>query len=76
MNKQRRKDIQSIMEKLEAIKSELETVRDDEQYYMDSIPENLTGSERYEKAEEAVSNLEGAYDNLDEAIGMLESAME
>ena len=76
MNKQRRKDIQYIMEKLEEIKWDLETARDDEQFYMDSIPENLMGSERYEKAEEAVSNLEGACDNLDEALEQLEAAME
>lgn len=76
MNKQRRKEIQEIMEKLEEIKTDLEAVWNDEQYYMDSIPENLMGSERYEKAEEAVSNLEGAYDNLDEALEQLEAAME
>lgn len=76
MNKQRRKEIQEIIDRIEAIKSDLETVRDDEQFYMDSIPENLMGSERYEKAEEAVSNLEGACDNLDEALEQLEAAME
>lgn len=76
MNKQRRKEIQEIIDRLGEIKSDLEAVWNDEQYYMDSIPENLMGSERYEKAEEAVSNLEGAYDNLDEAIEMLEAAME
>ena len=76
MNKQRRKEIQEIMDRLGEIKSDLEAVWNDEQYYMDSIPENLTGSERYEKAEEAVSNLEGACDNLDEALEQLEAAME
>ena len=76
MNKQRRKEIREIMDRLGEIKSDLEMVRDDEQFYMDSIPENLTGSERYGKAEEAVSNLEGACDNLDEALEQLAAAME
>lgn len=76
MNKQRRKEIQEIMVKLEEIKTDIEAVWNDEQFYMDSIPENLTGSERYGKAEEAVSNLEGACDNLDEALEQLEAAME
>ena len=76
MNKERRKEIQGIMDRLGEIKTDLEAVWNDEQFYMDSIPENLTGSERYKKAEEAVSNLEGAYDNLDEALEQLEAAME
>ena len=76
MNKERRKLIQNIIDRLGEIREDIDTVTEEERDYCDSIPENLQGSERYDRAEEAVTNLEDAMDNVDEAIGMLESAME
>ena len=38
----------------------------DEQDYLDNIPENLQGSERYEAGENAVENLEDAIDWLED----------
>lgn len=96
MNKNRRKEIKSIIEKieeivssacsgLEEVKEELECVRDDEQNYLDMIPENLQGSERHEIAEQAVDNLDNAVSafeelidsmDTDELIGYLNDAME
>ena len=40
------------------------------------MPENLMESERYEKAEAAISNMEDAVSNLEEAISSIEAAME
>lgn len=54
----------------------LESVKDEEEEYMENIPENLQSSERYEKAENAVDNLDSALDSLDEAISDIESASE
>lgn len=45
---------------------DIEDIAADEQDYLDNIPENLQGSERYEAGEEAVENLEAAIDWLDD----------
>jgi hypothetical protein len=76
MNKQRRKEIQDIVDRLDVIMTDMESVRDDEQDYMDGFPENLQGSVKYEKAEENVDNLGCACDSLEEVISFLEAAME
>lgn len=55
MNKQRRKSLNKLIEKLEEVKSDLESLKDEEEEYRDNMPENLQGSERYEKAEDNCS---------------------
>ena len=47
MNKTRRGEIQKIMDKIEDLKEEIEAIQADEQEYIDNMPENLQGSERY-----------------------------
>ena len=88
MNNPRRKRIaevisklQALEEELQAVKEEIEEIKDEEQEYLDNIPENLQLSERYEKAENAVSCLESAIDSIDcidfeEITGSLEEATE
>ena len=41
MNNDRRKQLREIITVLENVKGDLEAIRDDEQDYMDNIPENL-----------------------------------
>lgn len=76
MNKERRKELLAIINRLQSInlsdesevdsvKYDLESVLCDEEGYMDNIPENLQGSYRYEKAEEACDNLQCAIDVLE-----------
>ena len=60
MNKIRRKAIEEIREQLEELKASLEDLQEEEEEYRDNMPDNLQGSERYEKADEAVSNMEDA----------------
>lgn len=50
MNKIRRKNLQSIIDQLEELKGSLEDLQSEEEEYRDNIPENMQGSERYEKA--------------------------
>lgn len=59
MNRERRKNLQSIADQLEELKSSLEDLQSEEEDYRDNIPENLQGSERYERADEAVSYMGG-----------------
>lgn len=88
MNKQRRKQIREVMDRLEKLKEdiellteEIETIHFDEEEYRDNIPENLQNSERYEAADSACSSLEDAEsalneagDNLDTTLSSLEEA--
>lgn len=88
MNKVRRKAISDIIAQVEALKEQIESiagdiecVKDEELEYLDNIPVNLQGSERYETAEAAVEALEAAYDTvsdlsdaLDEVTSSLDEA--
>ena len=76
MNKARRKELGRAVELLEEAQSIIESCRDEEQEYMDNMPENLQESEKYYAAEEAVNNMDEAYDKIDEVINSVESAME
>ena len=71
MNKTRRKALARINERIEELRSELETLLEEEEECLDNIPENLQGSEHYEIAEAALSNLSDAYETLDEVHGLL-----
>lgn len=84
MNKNRRKEISKCItsleqviseakEKLEEIQSDIENIRDEEQGYMDNMPENLQDSDRYYTAEAAVDNLDNAINSLESIIGELDS---
>ena len=88
MNNARRKKINNIIEKgsdivelLEEIKAAIEEVKDEEQDYLDNIPENLQNSEKYELADNAVQSLESALDwidniDIEELNGYLEESIQ
>lgn len=90
MNKDRRKAIQSVISKIHELEEtmtdildEIETIKNEEEEYLNNIPENLQTSARYETAENAVSELESAFndfesakDSLDEIVSALENACE
>ena len=74
MNKNRRKQIDGVIADLQEIQGTVESIMNDEEEYRDNIPENLQGSERYERAEEACNYLQEAYDGIDDVIILLEEA--
>lgn len=74
MNDARRKALRNIIEKLDDLMSDLECLKEEEEDYKDSMPENLQNPERYEKADEAISNLEEACDSLQSAIDYIDEA--
>ena len=76
MNKLRRKSLRSIIDQLEELRCSLEDLQAEEEEYRDSIPENLQGSERYERADMACESLYEAVDNLEEVINSIEEAIE
>lgn len=88
MNKARRADIAAIIERLqplvdeiESLKSDIETIRDEEQDYYDNMPEGLQQSDRGMTAEAAISELDDVVSMFDDfdvetIIGSLETAAE
>lgn len=88
MNKERRKRVSEVLKSLEEVSSlleeirnEVEAIKDEEEEYLENIPDNLQSSTRYTDAENAVENLESAYDwfdnvDIEELNGYLEEAMQ
>lgn len=74
MNAERRKKIQQLRDQLADIKNAIEELQGEEQEYVDNVPENMQGGERYEKAEQAADALTEAADAVDEVDGHLEEA--
>ena len=68
MNKDRRKRLEGIVKKLEELKGEIEGIGQEEQEYFDNIPESFQVSEKGETAEEHITNLEEAADQVNEAV--------
>ncbi len=71
MNKQRRKSLEGIHDKLQALYGELEEIIIEEESYKDSLPENMVN--RVEQAEDALSTMNDTLMNLMDAIDALES---
>ena len=76
MNKARKKKLEELYDIIYEAKDRLEMLHDEEEEYRDNIPENLQGSERYERAEEAVDALDFAMSSLEEALNYIETAKE
>lgn len=75
MNRLRRARLQSVSDTVAEFIGTLHDIRDNEEDYKENMPENLYGSERYEKAEEAIDQISDAIDSLEEATELIEEAM-
>lgn len=75
MNKQRREDLRGVLSLLVSAICIVQRVCDKEEDCMDSYPENLQGSERYEQMEDAVDNLNEALEKLGEAKENIQAAL-
>ncbi len=74
MNKIRREALGKIREIIEAASSELENLQDEEQEYFDNMPESLKLGEKGETAENAVTNLGSAVDDLEQVLNSIDEA--
>ena len=75
MNAARRKaitevqsDIQDALGVFEAAKETIENLRDEEQEYLDNMPESFQNGEKGEAAQSAIDALTDAMESLDEII--------
>ena len=75
MNKPRRKELERIANEITELKDQLEMLQEEEDEYRDNMPENLQGSERYEKAEAACESLYSAVSSLEEAVDYINESM-
>jgi len=75
MNKPRREALQSIIDKLEDLNLDIETIKDEEQEYADNMPENMQSSERHDTAENAVSSMDEAINSISEAINSIDESI-
>ena len=64
------------MEQIEELKNDLECLRDEEQEYLDNMPENMQSGEKYEKAENAIYEMEEAISNLEYALENIDNSAE
>lgn len=76
MNAKRRKSLKEIFEQISELKNQLENLREEEEQYTENMPENLWGSERYEKSQEHINDMAEAEDSLDSAINLIESIVD
>ena len=76
MNKARRISITKIADSLQALKSDVESIQSEEQDAYDNLPESLQDSERGDRMQEAIDNLEDALTLIDEAVASLMQAAE
>jgi seryl-tRNA synthetase len=90
MNKQRRKDLSDLMDRIEDVQkklSELSDIRaeveeikeginaakDEEQDYLDNMPEALQNADKGQNAEQAIASLDIAQDALQDIVDALET---
>lgn len=71
MNAKQRKELQGYVDSLEEIKSNIETMMEDEQSKLDNMPEGLQESERGDAMQNAIDQLEYGSESLQEAIDNL-----
>lgn len=75
MNKQRRAELTAIAEELADLKDRLETCKNEEEQYLENMPENLRDSEKHEQAEETVATLDTAVDSLEEVFNAVDEVI-
>jgi len=74
MNKARRKAIDELVAKFEDLKCDIESIQEEEQEYLDNMPESLQGGEKGDIAQTAIDEMDSAISSLDEAISSIETA--
>lgn len=74
MNANRRARIAAIIGQLEALESQITSIREEEEEARDNIPKALAQGERAMAAAEAVDSLESAETSIQELMDFLDAA--
>ena len=75
VNKNRRDLLMSAKQPLARVAAIIGQAIGQESDCLDNIPENLQGTERYEKMEQAIDNLEEAMEHIDGIIECIDNAI-
>lgn len=75
MNNERRGKLADLVKRLEGIKTELESLKDDEQSAFDAMPEGLQSADNGQKSEQCVSYMDDADTELEAAIESINNAI-
>jgi len=75
MNKARRQALQTIINKIEELKTPLEILRDEEQDTLDNMPESIRDGERGERTESSIQSIEDALAMIDDVIENITEAI-
>ena len=75
MNEKRRQRLRGVLRMLSDAEAIVSAASDQESDALDNYPENLQGSERYERTEDAAENLDEALDRIGEARDLIQSAI-
>lgn len=76
MNKQRRADLQKICDKLEKLRDDLDTIREDEERCLTNMEgTSLEYTDNYQAAEQAHGSLEEAVEGVDGVLSNIEDAI-
>lgn len=76
MNRDRRDKLSDILVDLEAAKSDLEEIIDEEQEAFDNLPDNLQCSSRGEEMESGLDELRESFEKLEEVIEHINNVVE
>ena len=76
MNAQKRKELQEAIDYLEKARVIIEEIRDEEQNCFDNLPEGLQCSEKGDKFQEAIDNLDTVASDLDQSIMTVEETIQ
>lgn len=72
MNKNRRQQLREWIKRIEAIKSELESICSEEEESFDMMPEGLKGTANGMNSEEAIDKMNDAIVGIEEAVEAIE----
>lgn len=75
MDDKRRGRLKDALKMIASVATIVDSVCDKEQDCLDNYPENLQGTERYERMEDAVDNLNDALEKIDDAKLSIEMAI-
>lgn len=76
MNNKKREKLKKVQELLNQASNIVSDVLEDEQDCLDNMPENLQYSDRYERMEAAISNLEDGLNSIESAENYIVEAAE
>jgi hypothetical protein len=73
MNAQRRKLLEGVLNFIQSdLQPDVEAIRDEQQEYVDNVPDNLQSGERYERATEALDKMDNLVSLFEDIISELE----